>query len=726
MTVSAIASASATAGRASCAAHDAAAVVQAVQRKLGVHPDLIEGVKRASVRIGLLDRAKCRLLELGSGTIIDAGAGAPRNQVLTVAHLFVDPVEKTKDGAPNLHHLEPTWTKHGFPAAIDWTSDVAPLILAIGMWEADDQPSRWMWWAELVTPLATLQEKSQSPHAPHSMTHMLDLAVLRICGRLELTPDVFQGFRMDYSVVAKHQAMASLAGASSPLPAGLQLGDPDALQVNADLITVFGWFSPAGEVTLFAPQALTLAAKSHGLLQASVMLHSGGSGGAAVDHRGRLVAVNWRSDLPALPPKKTYMAYMRMTRGTDLVLGSGIAYDGAGGALVTGYFSGQASFGSTSLTSRGTEDAFVMHVTASGAIDWAVQAGDRGLFADQDDHDSSSSTSHDPGYCIAHDGAGGAFVTGFFMDGASFGSTLLKSRGLADAFVMHVTASGVIDWAVQAGGANVASGRGIAHDGAGGALVTGYFSGQASFGSTSLTSRGNTDAFVMHVTASGAIDWAVQAGGESVTSGRGIAHDGAGGALVTGYFKQMVDSIRLPVASFGSTSLTAQGSADAFVMHVTASGAIDWAVQAGGADTNTGGYGIAHDGAGGALVTGDFNGKVSFGSTSLTGQGDCDAFVMHVTASGAIDWAVQAGGASVDRGWGIAHDVVEDVARSFVVQVWAMIAANMALFKDALELSGTTEKRYVHTLDELERAVTDFEVTVLMSVMAWNEQHGRV
>jgi hypothetical protein len=398
MAASAIASASATAGRASCSAHDAAAVVQAVQRKLGVHPDFVEGVKRASVRIGLLDRAMCRLLELGSGTIIDAGAGAPRNQVLTVAHLFVDPVE----------NLEPIWTKFGYPTAIDWTSDTAPLILAIGMWEADDQPSRWMWWAELVTPLATLQEKCQSPHAPHSMTHMLDLAVLRICGRLELTPDVFQGFGMDYSVVAKHPAMASLAGASSPLPAGVLLGDPDALKVNADLITVFGWFSrgarppratpigsesnytegelvtalrnyeafhriPSGsatveqlqsssakiggwlrarpppaapaahdagieygvlaadiaadnmaahiaaaadselpsEVTLFAPQALALVAKSHGLLQVSAVLHSGGSGGAAVDYLGRLVAVSRRSDLPALPPKKC-MGYLRM------------------------------------------------------------------------------------------------------------------------------------------------------------------------------------------------------------------------------------------------------------------------------------------------------------------------------------------------------------------------------------------------------------------------------
>jgi hypothetical protein len=341
-TASGIASASAIGGLALSTANDAAAVVQAVMSRQGVRPDLVEKVKRASVRIGLLDRATCKLFELGSGTIIDAGAGAPRNQVLTVAHLFVDPVEKTKDGAPNPHHLEPTWTKHKFPTAIDWTSDAAPLILAIGMWEADDQPSRWMWWAELVTPLAMLQEKCQCHQGPHSMTHMRDLAVLRICGRLELTPNVFQGFQeIDYSVVAKHPAMANLASASSPLPPGLQLGDPDALKVNADPITVFGWFSPAGEVTLFAPQALALVAKSHGLLMASVVLHSGGSGGAAVDHLGRLVAVNWRSDLPTLPPKKKYMAYMRQVNWLmaehGLVLSesdeAGVAYWAADGKM---------------------------------------------------------------------------------------------------------------------------------------------------------------------------------------------------------------------------------------------------------------------------------------------------------------------------------------------------------------------------------------------------------
>ena len=52
-------------------------------------------------------------------------------------------------------------------------------------------------------------------------------------------------------------------------------------------------------------------------------------------------------------------------RGTFSSQGLGIAYEGAGGALVTGSFYREVSFGSTSLTSRGGYDAFVMHVAPS-------------------------------------------------------------------------------------------------------------------------------------------------------------------------------------------------------------------------------------------------------------------------------------------------------------------------------------------------------------------------
>ena len=342
--------------------------------------------------------------------------------------------------------------------------------------------------------------------------------------------------------------------------------------------------------------------------------------------------------------------------GTDIIAATSIAHDGAGGALVTGWFSGEASFGSTSLQSLGedhTSDVFVMHVMASGAIDWAVRAG---------------GTSFDQSYGIAHDGAGGALVTGYFNGEATFGSTSFEAkrdydvRGMpsSDIFVMHVTASGAIDWAVQAGGPNDEEGSGIACDGAGGALVTGYFAGTASFGNTSLASGSNLhtgrNPFVMHVSAAGAIDWAVQGGCTTDAIGTGIAYDGAGGALVSGLFSGE--------ASFGSTSFDSRGKYDVFVMHVTASGTIDWAVQAGG-PSFVPSNGIAHDGEGGALVTGSFRGVASFGSTSLACSSTENAFVMHVNASsqtmshgatGAIDWAVQAGGTGHSRGNGIAHD----------------------------------------------------------------------
>jgi hypothetical protein len=312
---------------------------------------------------------------------------------------------------------------------------------------------------------------------------------------------------------------------------------------------------------------------------------------------------------------------------------SSIAPDGAGGAFVTGIFSGRQLFGSTTLEGYNSYDTFLMHVTALGAIDWAIQGNMSDSF----------------GRSLTHDGAGGALVTGCFSG----------SSAPARAYVMHVMRSGVIDWVAVAGGksfdnayftagtSNLAQGTGIVSDGAGGALVTGWFSGVASFGSTSLESRGDLDVFVMHVTASGAIDWAVQAGGTVNDDGLGIASDGAGGALVTGAFTGK--------ALFGTTLLGSRGSKDVFVMHVTTSGAIGWAVRAGGTFDDQG-HGIAYDGAGGALVTGWFSGEASFGNSSIKSHGDFDVFAMHVTASGAIDWVVQAGGTSDDSGNGIASD----------------------------------------------------------------------
>jgi len=256
-------------------------------------------IKRASVRVGLLDRSTGRLLNLGSGTIVDNGPHAPRNQVLTAAHLFidVDAAVPTTFGvqAPNSYYLWPLWCTHNHSVGMDWLDEAAPVIIAIGMFQADQLPSRWCYWAELVTPLETLQTMVASPDAPHTPNQLCDLAVLRIRGRLSMTPELFQSsaHTTRHIVTTKHSTEDTLAGGETQLPPGVPLSDPAVLTSNRDTITVFGWFSPRGtEDTLHVPQPMAIMTISQGLLISEVRLDSAGSGGGTCDHDGHLVAVN--------------------------------------------------------------------------------------------------------------------------------------------------------------------------------------------------------------------------------------------------------------------------------------------------------------------------------------------------------------------------------------------------------------------------------------------------
>ena len=104
--------------------------------------------------------------------------------------------------------------------------------------------------------------------------------------------------------------------------------------------------------------------------------------------------------------------------------------------------------------------------------------------------------------------------------------------------------------------------------------------------------------------------------------------------------------------TFGSTTLTNAGSTDVFVAKVDASGSYVWATQAGSSSLDIG-YGISTLPDGSAVVTGSFRGTATFGTTTLTSAGDDDVFVAKVDASGSYVWATQAGSSSDDVGKGI-------------------------------------------------------------------------
>ena len=181
---------------------------------------------------------------------------------------------------------------------------------------------------------------------------------------------------------------------------------------------------------------------------------------------------------------------------------------------------------------------------------------------------------------VASDGSTGAFVVGTFTSSVTFGSHSLTSSGGTDAFVMHVTSSGSISWAIRVGGGNHDEGRAICADGSGGALVSGYFQYTGTFGGTSLTADSGKNVFVLRVDSGGNIAWVVQSGGTNEEIPEAMVADGSGGALIAGHFKW--------AATFGSTTFSNSVAwDDVFVCHVTSSGSFAWAVKAGG-DCTTG------------------------------------------------------------------------------------------------------------------------------------------
>jgi len=260
-------------------------------------------------------------------------------------------------------------------------------------------------------------------------------------------------------------------------------------------------------------------------------------------------------------------------------------------------------------------------------------------------------------YGIAVDASGNSYVTGYFQGTATFGYTTLTSSGGSDIFVAKLDSWGNWFWAKNAGGTGADIGYGIAVDASGDSYVTGYFYGSAIFGYTTLTSSGGSDIFVAKLDSWGNWLWAKNAGGTGADIGYGIAVDADGNSYVTGYFQSSP-------AAFGSTTLISNGDYDIFVAKLDSWGNNWlWAKNAGGTK-NDYGQGIAIDANGNSYITGYFDTSATFGSTTLTSNGNADIFVAKLDSSGNNWlWAKNAGGIFGDIGYGIA---VDGIGNSYV------------------------------------------------------------
>ena len=197
----------------------------------------------------------------------------------------------------------------------------------------------------------------------------------------------------------------------------------------------------------------------------------------------------------------------------------------------------------------------------------------------------------------------------------------------------------------------------LAVDDAGNTYVTGTFweqipASSSSVDGISITATGEYDTFVAKFDKDGKVEWAENFGGSDSDSARAkdIAADSSG-TYLTGTFSDEV--------IFGNETLTGggDGSDEVYVAKLDTTGNVAWAKSFGSASNNHEASGIEVDKEGNTYFTGEFQGQLQLGNTTLDGGESGDVFVAKLDTNGNVLWAKEYGDANQGDE---AEDVVVD------------------------------------------------------------------
>jgi hypothetical protein len=325
--------------------------------------------------------------------------------------------------------------------------------------------------------------------------------------------------------------------------------------------------------------------------------------------------------------------------GTSFDFMSGVAVDGSGDVVVTGYLqSTAATFGDTVLSTviPGMHTAVVWKISGDGTTEWAVRGGGSGSAILN---------------AVAVDASGGVVVTGYFQSSvATFGDKVLSGTS-STAVVWKLDSEGTTMWAVAGGGTGSDYLNGVAVDRMGNVFAVGSFccgAVVATFGDVTLSNSAgsSSSSLVWKVSATGSTIWAI--GGSGTLNG--VATDNAGDMVAVG-------ELQSAPATFGDVVLSKRGSGiiEALAWKISAQGTTVWAVNGGGTGGQDRLYSVAIDDAGGIISSGSIgmyyygasSARATFGSVvlSVAGKGS-DGFVWKMNQHGSTLWAERGGGGS--------------------------------------------------------------------------------
>ncbi len=348
------------------------------------------------------------------------------------------------------------------------------------------------------------------------------------------------------------------------------------------------------------------------------------------------------------------LEYSTYIGGTNDEWGYGIAVDASGCAYVTG---------STQSNN---------FPTTAGAFDVTFNAGDYDVFVSKLSSNGSQleystflgGSASEEAFGIAVNQNGEAYVAGktgsanFPVTAGAFDTDF---NGVEDAFVARLNASGTaLVFSSFLGGLADDCAKSVAIDASGNVFVAGETSSNnfpTTTGAFDQVYNQSTDAFVAKLNPSGSsLVYSTYVGGSLTDAAEALAVDASGNAYLTGY----TTSTNFPVTP-GALFASRQGTADAFVTKLNATGtSLSYSTYLGGSGGENG-TSIAVDGAGCAIVAGGLTSSPNFPTTAdafdQTANPYRDAFLTKFNNTGTgIVYSTFFGGNDYDEAWGISLD----------------------------------------------------------------------
>ena len=321
------------------------------------------------------------------------------------------------------------------------------------------------------------------------------------------------------------------------------------------------------------------------------------------------------------------------SEGTGIVDVNHMAIDSDGNILLAGKFSSLSLiFGTTTLASVGSDDAFLVKFDSNGNVLWAKSAG---------------SSAVDRILGVACDTDGNTYATGNFsgttinFGGASVANT---NNNWLYSFLVKYDPDGNALWASGIGGNGQDWSRVVAVDNNGDVIVAGEHSSDVfSAGSISLTNEDGPDVFIAKFDNAGNAIWAKSGIANSSTC-QAIAVDSNNQIYITGSFSNetiVFDNITLN--NTGQLSYS-----EFFLAKFDSEGNTLWARSSMG-DNQEEGRALAFDASENICVAGFFiDSTALFENINLENMGMEDSFVAEYNSDGDLSWVISIGAGNSD------------------------------------------------------------------------------